>query len=333
MGERDVEEVKASLARGPRSRGIDACRVLAAVLVIWIHATSAVEFHPSIRHTTLGYLGVPFFTAAAMLFAVRQSYGGATATTLVVARIRRILVPFAVWAAVYWLITDLVFGRLMNGVPLEFDWREAMKGFTWHLWFLPFVFAVGVGAVLVARASVRSVTLTAAFVLAALFGAGALLGVPAGSDLDIRRWPYELPVALVSLAMALALRRGWLQIPRRVWTAGVLWLGVISLAVYALLEGQPPARRAGQAAGVLMLIAALATPDRCVPMWLARLGSLGFSVYVVHVVILQVLLNLLERDGVLTPAEALAVFSATVVLSFAVSWAGKRTPLVRRVLP
>ncbi len=319
---------------GARSRSIDACRVLAAVLVIWIHSTTMVVFDPSIRHTTLGYLGVPFFTAAAVLFAVRQSFRGGSAGSLIAARVRRIAVPFVVWAGVYWIATDLVFGRLMNGVSLVFDWREATKGFTWHLWFLPFVFVVGIGAVLIARVSVRSAALTAVFAAAAAFGAGALLHVPAGWELDPRRWPYELPVALTTLALALAMQRGWVRVPRSAGLAAALWLGVLGLAAYALLEGSPPARRPGQAAGVLMLVAALATPDRFVPAWLARLGSLGFSVYVVHVLFLQVLIQLMERrSGPLTPADAVLLFVSTVVLSFFASWLGKRTPVVRRVFP
>lgn len=316
-----------------RSRGIDACRVLAAVLVIWIHATSGVHFSPLIVHTMLGLIGVPFFTAAAMLFAVRHAYRGVALSALVMSRVRRILIPFVIWAVFYWVASDLIFGRILSGVPLTFEWREAMKGFTWHLWFLPFVFVMSTLAVLISRVTVRTAAVAAGAALCAILGAVAVFGVPATSDVSFARWPYELPVALVSLAGALAMQRRWVRVRTSGVVAATLWLGVVVFAVYGLLEGEPPARRSAQAAGVLMLAAALATPDRFIPEWLARLGSLGYSVYVVHVVILQVTMMLLERGGPLTPAGALTLFVITVVLSFIAAWLGKRTPIVRRAFP
>jgi peptidoglycan/LPS O-acetylase OafA/YrhL len=318
---------------GGRSAALDACRVVAAVLVIWTHATSGVVLHPELAHRTLGYFGVPFFTAAAVLFAVRQAFRGATVGSMFSARVRRIMVPFVVWAGVYWVLTDLVFGRLMSGKPLVWSWTEASKGFTWHLWFLPFVFVMGVGAGVAGWASARSERAAWVICVAALFSAGGLLHVAADDLLDPRRWPYELPVVLVTLAFAVALQRGWVRVARSAWVAGPLWAAVLGLAVYGLLEGEPPARRPAQAAGVLSLVACVATPDRWVPGWLSRLGTLGFGVYVAHLVLLQTLLRVLGRDGTVTPAEAVATFAATVVLTYAGVWLGKRTPVVRAVLP
>jgi peptidoglycan/LPS O-acetylase OafA/YrhL len=318
---------------GGRSVAIDACRVLAAVLVIWIHATSDVVFDGAVEHRTLGYVGVPFFTAASVLFAVRQSFRGAALGAMLSARARRILVPFLIWAGFYWVVTDLAFGLVMRGEPLRWSWSEAFKGFTWHLWFLPFVLVMGVVAAIAGRAASRSVAVSAVAALGAVFAAGGLWGVRATWDLDPRRWPYEMPVALVSFALAVAMQRGWVRVPRSVWFAGLCWAGVLGLMVYGLAWGEPPARRPAQAAGVLMLVAAVATPDRLAPAWLSRLGGLGFGVYVVHLVILQSLMKLLSRDGAWTPGEAVAAFAATVVLSFGAVWIGKRTPVVRAVLP
>lgn len=319
--------------RGGRSAAIDACRVLAAVLVIWIHATSDVVFDGSVEHRTLGYVGVPFFTAAAVLFAVRQSFRGAGLGAMLSARARRIVVPFLIWAGFYWLVTDVGFGLMMNGEPLRWSWNEAFKGFTWHLWFLPFVFVMGASATVAGKAASRNRWVSAAAALGAVFAAGGLWGEQATWDLDPRRWPYELPVALVSFALAVAMQRGWVRVPRSLWFAGACWLGVLGLMAYGLAAGEPPARRPAQAAGVLMLVAAVATPDRLVPSWLSRLGGLGFGVYVVHLVILQSFMKLLSRDGAWTPGESLAVFAATVVLSFGAVWIGKRTPVARAVLP
>ncbi|MEL7485574.1 MAG: acyltransferase family protein, partial [Planctomycetota bacterium] len=88
-----------------------------------------------------------------------------------------------------------------------------------------------------------------------------------------------------------------------------------------------------QAAGIAMLLACMTWPTRRVPGWLVRIGSLGFGVYVVHYLFHLASRRVVDRDGLITPAEGLAAFAFTLIGSFVAVWAMKQLPLSRRILP
>lgn len=105
---------------------VDYCRLAAALGIVWYHTTA-----PGYR---VAYIALPFFLVLLAL-SVRASPTD---------RARRLLLPFAVWSAVYGL--QRLSDALQRG-EAPFGWvepRMLVMGTSDHLWFLPFAFAAGV---------------------------------------------------------------------------------------------------------------------------------------------------------------------------------------------
>lgn len=323
---------------GERNLGIDAGRVLAALFVIWVHTTANVELD-GVAHHQIGFVGVPFFTAAAVLFTTQRVFRGTGTPAMLATSIKRILWPFVVWATIYFVASYIVSGWLLGGVRPSLTFTDVITGAGgWHLWFLPYIFAVGLAAMALASVARRSVVAS----IAVMLGAGGacvwllLAYDPSPSAVarsGLRRWPFEAPVALAALVIGLGIFRGWIVMPRRVAVSAVFWLCFAAVIVVGLFDAGDWARRLAQLAGVLMLLGCLTWPSALVPGALGRLGSLGYGVYVVHYLFVLALLRVTERDGVVSPAEGLASFAIVAVCSFLSVWLVRKLPMVRRLLP
>ncbi|MEO1535449.1 MAG: acyltransferase family protein, partial [Planctomycetota bacterium] len=90
-----------------RNAGLDAGRAIAAACVMFIHTNAAVQIE-GLAHYQIGYVGVPFFAAASVVFMVRRVFGGVDAGAAVSMSMRRLLRPFLIWSAIYFAATYLV---------------------------------------------------------------------------------------------------------------------------------------------------------------------------------------------------------------------------------
>ncbi|MEO0630585.1 MAG: acyltransferase family protein, partial [Planctomycetota bacterium] len=134
-----------------RNAGLDAGRAMAAACVMFIHTNAAAELD-GIAHYQIGYVGVPFFAAASVVFMVRRVFDGVDAAAAVSMSVRRLLRPFLIWSAMYFAATYLVSGWLVNGVTPRLSWADVLRGSGgWHLWFLPYILCVGLAAMVAAE--------------------------------------------------------------------------------------------------------------------------------------------------------------------------------------
>ena len=100
---REIADATPPASLTDRRVGLDAVRVLAVYSIVWIHAVRSERLAPT---TVLGRFAVPFFVAAAVWLIVQRLAEQPSRGWLQYARTRtrRLLLPFAAWTLVYWLL-------------------------------------------------------------------------------------------------------------------------------------------------------------------------------------------------------------------------------------
>ncbi|WP_346429425.1 acyltransferase [Streptomyces sp. OM5714] len=341
----------------PRPRGehrydIDLVRVLASVGVIVCHAAGelmkAVDRTPSgggpvywtaLAGDALSRCAVPLFFAIAgwVVLSGAPPRDGAQIRK----RLTRIVVPLAVWTAVY-LLWDRV--RDAHTDPTrDLAWNAVFGSVrpAFHLWYLyayvPVILLLSV-AVLV-RNGKRPWGAGAALLGLAL--APTLLG-DLGRLLDVRVPPFAWQFGVYQIAYAVA-GAVLLSLPgssvagrrrRLLWLAGGLcaWAAVAvyehrvhfpspyASVVVALLAGT-----------LLMALNRIRVPERFRPL-LGRLSGASFGAYLVHLLFLEALAPRVVSAGAGRPAAVgglVGLTAATVLLSFAAALLWTRLKLAR----
>ncbi len=130
--------------RASRVGGLDAARVLATFGIVWVHTAEIQGQDPSLN--TLGRFGTSFYILAAVFFSARSHINRpeTRAADVIRRRARRLLVPYALWCAIY---AAFYFATMYpQGHPVEVITRYwgPFFGTAPHLWFLPFAFLAGV---------------------------------------------------------------------------------------------------------------------------------------------------------------------------------------------
>ncbi len=134
-----------SAAINSRIAWLDFTRLAAAYSIVWLHTPRS----PQLTHwTVLGRFAVPFFTAGAVFFVIdglrRQPQ--CTLREYTVNRFRRIYVPFLAWSLIY-LVFKAGKKLALPDEPNDFSGIEVLwTGTYWHLWFMPFILLVTLGA-------------------------------------------------------------------------------------------------------------------------------------------------------------------------------------------
>ncbi|MFE1236927.1 acyltransferase [Streptomyces tendae] len=343
---------RAARPRGEHRYDVDLVRVLASVGVIVCHAAGelmkAVDRDPAqggpvywtgITGDALSRCAVPLFFAIAGW--VVLSGAPPRDGRQVRKRLTRILVPLAVWTALY-LLWDRA--RDANTEPTAQLARDAVFASVqpaFHLWYLyayvPVILLLSV-AVLV-RNGKRPWGAGAALLGLAL--APTLLG-DLGRLLDVRVPPFAWQFGVYQIAYAVA-GAVLLSLPGSA-VAGrrrrLLWLtgGLLAWAAVAVYEHRVhfPSPYASVvvallAGTLLMALDRIRVPERFRPL-LGRLAGASFGAYLVHLVFLEALApRLVSADaGWAGAAGALAALTAvTVVLSFAAALVWTRLRLGR----
>ena len=114
-------------------------RIAAAYLILLIHQQFWVK--PLVLGRLTG-VAVPLFAAmAGFLFAASLCEDNQMLTTLA-KKVKRILVPYLIWAVIYWIANGVVLDVLVKHEPLSIPGIRSwlLGGTACHLWFLPCLF-------------------------------------------------------------------------------------------------------------------------------------------------------------------------------------------------
>lgn len=316
--------------RADRWSGVEAGRAVAALAIVWLHAAGV---GPATgRYGVAGRFAVPCFAGLAVFFAARAAFApNRGAGAFVRDRFVRIYLPFLFWTAAY---LALRFAKAAVAGPsgkLFVGPQLLVVGSAHHLWFLPFALVVTVAARLLAHPLARMPWLAAS---ASLVGGLALCGTDFGISFDVddpdpaNQSLYgamlamdALPAALWGLALGLVVRNH--RPPANALAAaGFVLAAAACIAILASTEEDTYRRALANAAGILFLLAGMATPPS---RWVDRLGTLGrysFGVYILHVAFLQAAEMALRkpRAGLALPDTAFMAAAAWLG-SLATAWA------------
>jgi hypothetical protein len=301
---------------GGRIESWDLLRVLAFADVVSLHVAN--------RHALLG-VGLPVFLLLAFGLGSRRRASPGLAEVAAV-RVRRLLLPFLAWSAVYGVLLAVAILRHHQAPGAGFRPIMLLCGTEDHLWFLPFAFAGGLAVHLLQRAGAR---LGDGWLLAGAFGAAALLlALGAGGTWGHphAQWMFALPSIPLGLALGRILSRPRAE-ARGAWGA---LLGGALAAMAALwllgLAGAPPTPSpAFRYLLVLALLAAGALLPGAGGAWAARLEPLMLGAYVAHpAVYFQGVRRLEDLAGISAPLAATLV---TAALTLALVAALRRTRL------
>lgn len=308
-----------SVARRGWLPWLDAGRILAACGVIWIHTPRS---EPLTSSVALGRFAVPFFVGTSVLLVVRALQRDVHRDLLPYARGRteRLIYPFVGWSLIY-LLFKLAKKWVAPDQPNDLPgWEAIFLGTAYHLWFLPFLWAVSIVSFLVARWSLTREAQRLCLVAGVAFGSLiAWLPYPAdttGGDATYFMW-LALPAVCWSFALAIA----WPELSKKfdpnlrlhiclsVWafSTGVLWF----LGRSALLESL---------AGISFLVMAL---DHRPGRWTEAtesIAKLAFGVYLSHLLFLKVGETILARLQIgISPWMDLALFAGVLWMSLGAS--------------
>lgn len=345
-------EATASASARERLVGLDACRIFAALGVVWMHLST-----PLNPRLISGRFGVPYFIVVASMLAMRGTTGRTFGEfgPMIVARARRILVPFVVWSVLV-AVVRLAKWRFLHGAPVRITWLElALEGTAGAYWFLPFIFVVGVIALALGLAMERRPSarrpLAAACALAAVVTT-VLYDAPFVPTLDalwrrhaldtpefsvLTRYWFELPMVLAAFAIALArdapavrtdppkARKSWLVV-----AVLALVFGVLLNATRGPLRDPP----GDHALGLVLLGVAFTVPETRFVKALARLGRHGYFVYLAHVIAIWPFIVIAQRGYVRPGVLYLAAATVAVVaLGIGASVVARRVPFLRWLVP
>ncbi len=290
-----------------RNQAIEALRILAALAIV--------AFHAQLGDYRWWHAGLVVFVFLAALFAVRPGEGQRSALAIV----RRLIVPFAFWYAVY-LAANYAMGRPLlladNAVT------AVLAGPSFHLWFLPFAALLFMIITQITRLSLRLQQFCG--VVCALGGYAALFAsamwFPLLWDLPVplTQWGHAFPAALLGIAAGLQLREDRFSRKLILFCIGPALIGRIFGISSIVL-----AYYAGFLAISLMMVLSRYWPER---LSVQPIADCMFGVYLTHIIALAVAARLVERGSI---AQVIIAFA----LSLAAVWAARRfVPVSKAVL-
>lgn len=290
-----------------RRSALDLARFIAAFGVVVAHVQAA-------PRDWVGHLSLALFIILTAVLAIGgfQKAGRYSMR----ARFWRLMLPWLVWCAFYWLVDYDVSDRTELFVWPQNPWT-VFSGPSIHLWFLPFVMVAG----FVVQPVGRFVTSPRRLIWA-LAGTVAV-GVPAfwahlsaGVPQPIEQWLFAAPVYLFGLLLGIALPMG-----RAVWVVAAM--AALTLSSLVLVAPAPWIFQ-----GLLALLIFLALWHLPLSGPLPQfLGREAFGIYLMHPFFLLVIYKFLGPDlGWLVNA----------VLAFGLSWGAsmilRQIPVLNRLI-
>lgn len=315
-----------------RLPGMDAARVIAAIGVVWIHTPQSAQLRPSVA---LGRMAVPFFLGTSILLILRSLWRGLDSERSKRAlipfwqsRCRRLLLPFAGWSAIYLalkVVKKILIPNQANDFP---GWEAIFFGTAYHLWFLPFLWAVSMATFLIGREALVRRKERATAVVALYIGlALAAIRLPYA-----RLLPDEIGfmwLAAPGLCWAFSLAIFYLAHPvvflrHRTAMQATAWMAL--LGATALLWSSGRNATAEAIAGLALIIVALTARSGPWVRQLGQLAPLAYGVYLSHLMVLKIGEAVAQRlEWAVTPTRDLCLFAIVVVASTSISKALSRS--------
>lgn len=241
-------------------------------------------------------------------------------------RVIRIITPFVVWSGLYVMARGFNYVMFGHETSLRWSWELLFWGTTYHLWFLPYLVVVTLltlPLIAMAIGSTRSQRIGAAVFLTAAL---AMMTIPfpswlpqPGGDYQAMRTLYiRSPGFLLGLGMGLLWISGVRPVVYRWWGLAVVAACLVGCAAMAMLAPSEQVQfifaRAAALAGLLLAFAAWRGP---IANFVGRMGSLGFGVYLCHVLVIEALWAVARSMGVPSglPADV-GMFFVAVAASF-----------------
>lgn len=287
--------------------GIDLARFLAAFGVVVAHAEAS-------PRDWSGHISLALF-AILTAFLAMQSAERAGGKYAYLPRARRLILPWLVWSAFYWLVLAITADGPDRFRPLVDPWSLLYGGYI-HLWFLPFV---GLAMVLVSPAvtlvtSPARLSVAAALLVvlsAPLFWVHETLHLPE----PLPQWAFTLPCYALGLLLSKAHDMG---------RPGITLAAGLALGALAVWMGQGAPWTYTVFAGLVVFELFWRMPLRGA--WVQPLGQAAFGIYLVHPFIMLVIYKVL--------GTALPILAAAA-LNFLISWAVvatlRRIPVFARI--
>lgn len=295
-------ENPAIASAAPRFVLIDLFRFICAAWVIWIHVPQSDYFLPSVSSTRFR---MAFFTLLAVFFQLytfdRREH---PFLQYFVTRFRRVYLPFLAWVVIY-VPVRLLFKTVVTHDPFPMLSPLLLIFGYLHLWFLPFVFLVGLAIYPLAQFAVHHQRWWGYFIIggAVLAIAGALFIRPIAQRLlPDHTYVIEL-LPCVPLGFScyfMWCRTRALALPRGLIAAVAL---IFFAAMVAIQLHSAPLPITECLAALGLLVAALQPLKVPLTGWLGRLGRYAFGMYVVHFLFI-----------------GMCIFLRTSVLSLKPSW-------------
>ena len=329
--------------------GFDLVRAFAAISVIWVHAGRSAEWH-ALHLSDLGRWGTAFLNMLAAFFLVVtlqkflvRTPGVAGASSFLGHRLARIGLPFVIWSLVYVAARGLNYVLFGKATDLQLSPTLLVHGTTYHLWFLPYLMLIStlaMPAVYWAIGSkVRERVLSAITAAIAMY----ILFAPV---------PTWLPSDQHSLTVIFG--TVYMRSPAFLFglTFGLLYVSKFKLQVPLAL---------GLAGGVMAVLAAgcstISTTEAVDMVWYriaavgafvvalmpwrgmlatagAKLGSLGFGVYLCHLLFVE-FGHAVAHAMKLHPSisQDVMVFVFAVIASFTFAALMRKTAWLRWLIP
>ena len=300
-------------------------RIVAAYLILLIHQQFWTK--PMVV-SSLTHVAVPLFAAmAGFLFA--HSVGGEILPTLT-KKVKRILVPYLIWAVIYWVANGVILDGLVKHeaitVPGIRSWL--LGGTACHLWFLPCLFVTfavfAIGGWVINRVErvdrvggVRMIAVDG--VILTLAAMSQLIQDPTSATFaGYARLYFGRLVFYFAVGHLLAL----IPVVKPVvasYVGGILIMLGLANVVFQWVEGlvwNPLLLVIG------LIMAAGCFRNRSVPKWVDRMAVTSMGIYLVHVLFTSGANFALQKIGH-SPLPALMGFALSVVL-FAASYLAVR---------
>ncbi len=250
---------------------LDRLRVLAIIDITMYHADFG-------RPRLLLGLGLPVFLIAAVFLPAQRSTLPSW-PSVVGPRVKRVLLPWVFWSAVYAVALQGQ-ARMSTGSWPGWPWFDPSMmfyGTATHLWFLPFIFlaAVAVRCVLPAVRRMRWPIIA----LVGLVGGLGLASVspPGWLGYPFSTWWFSLPGLVIGLALGRLALAGQLCHRRAYVIAGAAVGGSVAWLMWLGLE--PATGRYALAGALVVLSLGLTWPDDPIS---RTLSGCVYGVYLIH---------------------------------------------------
>ena len=306
---------------GQRRTMLDVGRLAAVYAIIWIHAPQLPALEQS---KALSRFAVPYFVMVTIFLAFEGIARNPQRSwrQYVSSRFARLYLPLLGWSAIY-LAFKAVKGWALPNEPNDYPGVELLwAGSCYHLWFLPFILAVSVLAMAIAKwVAGRPAVAPAMFAVALVAGAVAAIApisfaVP---DSYLELIVNALPAVGWGIALAVACRllgTGALERPG-VALAG----GLLAVASIAWVWDFGRDRLVENVAGLGVLLVTLAPVSDARWSRLGRWGPLSLGIYTSHVLWIKILQVATTKAGFSGSWQRDAtVFVVSAALSTLTAW-------------